>query len=171
MLWTRQALEILYSFKDVESFAKIAPCLMNRVVDRHNRFALFSHFPHGQRTLLSKVFSRMGKAYNFNYWNPNGHYELNLGNEVERDIAVTLFILNKEVFKRIAAGEKADRSQMGNKSCFRNEKYNSKLFIMNNDWQVPRSGAFEFDFLMMIDVPDSKMALPDDQLAKLLEWF
>jgi len=47
MLWARQALEILYSFKDVESFAKIAPCLMNRVVDRHNRFALFSHFPTG----------------------------------------------------------------------------------------------------------------------------
>ena len=84
---------------------------------------------------------------------------------------MTLFILNKEVFKRITAGEKADRSQMGNKSCFRNEKYNSKLFIMNNDWQVPQSGTFEFDFLMMIDVPDPKMALPDDQLAKLIEWF
>jgi hypothetical protein len=42
---------------------------------------------------------------------------------------------------------------------------------MNNDWQVPRSGTFEFDFLMMIDVPDPKMALPEDQLVKLLEWF
>ncbi len=42
---------------------------------------------------------------------------------------------------------------------------------MNNEWQVPQSGTFEFDFLMMIDVPDAKMALPDDQLAKLIEWF
>ncbi len=76
----------------------------------------------------------MGRAFNFSYWNPNGHYELNLANEIERDIAVSLFIMNKEVAKRIAAGEKADRSQMGNKSCFRNEKYNTKLFIMSNDW-------------------------------------
>jgi hypothetical protein len=52
----------------------------------------------------------MGRAYNFNYWNPNGHYELNLANEVERDVAVTLFIMNKEMGKRIAAGERADRS-------------------------------------------------------------
>lgn len=81
MLWTRQALEILYSFKNVDSFAKIAPFLMNRVADRHNRFALFSHFPKGQRNLLSRVSSKMGKnAFMFNYWNPNGHYELNLAN-------------------------------------------------------------------------------------------
>ena len=86
-------------------------------------------------------------------------------------MAVTLFIMNKEVGKRIAAGEKADRSQMGNKSCFRNEKYNSKLFVMNNEWQVPHNGSFEFDFMMIIDVPDVKSTLADDQLVKLLEWF
>lgn len=79
--------------------------------------------------------------------------------------------MNKEVFKRMAAGEKADRSQMGNKSCFRNEKYNSKLFIMNNEWQVPHNGTFEFDFMMIIDVPDPNSVMPDDQVVKLLEWF
>jgi len=26
----------------------------------------------------------MGNAFNFNFWNPNGHYELNLANQVER---------------------------------------------------------------------------------------
>jgi len=122
--------------------------------------------------LLSKVSSKMGRdAFHFSYWSPNGHYELNLANQIERDVAVTLFIMNKEVFKRIAAGEKADRSQMGNKSCFRNEKYNSKLFIMNNEWQVPHNGTLEFDFMMIIDVPDPSTVVPDDQLVKLLEWF
>ena len=104
----------------------------------------------------------MGRAYNFNYWNPNGHYELNLANEVERDIAVTLFIMNKEMSKRVAAGERADRSQMGNKSCFRNEKYNSKLFIIQNDWQIPRSGVFEFDYMQLMDVSPPTDVLPDD---------
>jgi hypothetical protein len=49
-------------------------------------------------------------AYCFNYWNPNGHYELNLANPIERDIAVTLFVWNKESSKHILAGERADRS-------------------------------------------------------------
>lgn len=38
----------------------------------------------------------MGEAFNFSYWNPTGSYRLNLGNLVERDIAVTLIVLSKE---------------------------------------------------------------------------
>ena len=111
MLWTRQAFEILYSFKNLEALAKIAPFLMNRVVDRHNRFALVSHFPKAQRNLLSKLSNKMSRqAFSFCYFNPNGHYELNLANQAERDVAVSLIVLNKEASKRIAAGEKADRS-------------------------------------------------------------
>jgi len=52
----------------------------------------------------------MGKAYGFSYFNPNGRYELNLANQVERDVAVTLIVLNKEASKKILAGERADRS-------------------------------------------------------------
>ena len=162
MLWARQAVDLMYSFKNIEIFAKIAPFLMNKIADRHNRFAMVSNFPKSQRTLLTKVAQKMGRAYNFNYWNPNGHYELNLANEVERDVAATLFIMNKEMGKRIAAGERADRSQMGNKSCFRNEKFNTKLFIMQKDWQIPHSGVFEFDYMQLMDVPPTTDVLPDD---------
>jgi hypothetical protein len=45
MLWAKQAIEIMYSFKNIETFAKMAPLLMNRIADRHNRFAMVSHFP------------------------------------------------------------------------------------------------------------------------------
>ena len=56
MLWTRQAIEIVYSFRNVEGMAQIAPLLMNRLVDRHNRFALVSHFQKAQqKLLLSKI--------------------------------------------------------------------------------------------------------------------
>jgi hypothetical protein len=52
----------------------------------------------------------MGQAYSFSFWNPNSHYELNLANPVERDIVVSLILINKEISKRIVSGELADRS-------------------------------------------------------------
>lgn len=139
MMWAKQAQELVYAFKNLEQFANIAPFIMNRVVDRHNRFSLVSHFATSQRSLLSKISQKMGRAFSFNYWNPNGRYELNLANQVERDLAVTLIILNKDAFKRMSPGEtmKADRSQMGNKSCFRNEKFNTKAFTWTPDWVLP----------------------------------
>jgi len=75
---------------------------------------------------------------------------------------VTLIVLNKESMKRIAGGEKADRSQMGNKSSFRNEKFNTKAFIITGDWQLPKNGLFEFDFMHLLDVADPTMTIPDD---------
>lgn len=165
VLWARQALEILYSFKNLESLAKMAPLLMNRIIDRHNRFALVSHVPKVQRTLMSKIFQKMGNAFGFNYWNPNGHYELNLANPVERDVAVTLIVMNKEGMRRMTAGENSDRSQYGNKSCFRNEKFNTKEFKIDADWQLPTNGVFEFDFMCLLDVPDIANLMPDDQIA------
>lgn len=111
---------------------------------------------------MSKVAQKMGSAFMFNYWNANGHYELNLANPVEREVAVTLIVVNKEAGKRIAAGESADRSQMGNKSCFRNERFNSKNFIMSDSWSLPNTGIFEFDFMYLLDVPNPEMAMPED---------
>ena len=52
----------------------------------------------------------MGQAYYFSFWNPNGHYELNLANSIEREIGISLLVINREAYKRIAAGERADRS-------------------------------------------------------------
>jgi predicted nucleic acid-binding Zn-ribbon protein len=46
----------------------------------------------------------MGQAFYFNFWNPSGHYELNLSNLIEREIAITLLVLNKEAGKKIASG-------------------------------------------------------------------
>lgn len=52
----------------------------------------------------------MGPAYYFNFWNPNGHYELNLANPIEREIAISLIVINKEANKLMTNGERADRS-------------------------------------------------------------
>ena len=50
----------------------------------------------------------MNQAFLFNFWNPIGHYELNLINPVERDIIITLIVINKEGIKKTS--DKADRS-------------------------------------------------------------
>ena len=137
MIWAKQAYEIMFTFKNQEIFVKLLPFLLNRIVDRHNRFLLVSHFLNYQSTLLTKVYKRMSQAFQFSFWNPNCHYCLNLQNQVEREIAMTLIVMNKEASKKVASGEKPDRSQMGNKSCFRNEKFNSQIFVMSNEWILP----------------------------------
>ena len=52
----------------------------------------------------------MGHAFYFSFWNPNGHFEINLANHIEREIAISLIVINKEAYKKVAAGERADRS-------------------------------------------------------------
>ena len=110
MVWTVQAHEILFMFKNIEQFSNIVPYLLNRIYDRHNRFYLVSHFPNIAKRLLSKISAKMGDAFFFSFWNPTGHYTLNLANNIERDIAMTLIVLNKEVNKFIVGGTLADRS-------------------------------------------------------------
>ena len=87
------------------------------------------------------ICKKMGQAYFFSFWNPTGHYSLNLANKIERDIALTILVLNKEVGKKIAAGQKVDRSKYGNKSCFRNETFNGMTIIIDGDWVLPESGV------------------------------
>ena len=52
----------------------------------------------------------MGQSFFFNFWTPTGNYKLNLANILEREILVVLIVLNKEVNKKILAGQLADRS-------------------------------------------------------------
>lgn len=40
MIWSKQGLEILHVFRNIENFAEVVPFLINRIADRHNRFSL-----------------------------------------------------------------------------------------------------------------------------------
>ena len=84
--------------------------------------------------MLSRIYKKMGPAMNFNFWNPTGHYNLNLGIQEQREIAKIILILNKQVFNLITAGELKDRSQTGNKSYLRNEKLSGGLFQWTPDF-------------------------------------
>lgn len=49
VVWTSQANELLYAYKNQELFCKVVPHLLSRTVDRHNRFNLIQHFGYMQR--------------------------------------------------------------------------------------------------------------------------
>ena len=53
--------------------------LMARVKDWHNRFILVEHFKSSAARILTTIKKQMGQAFTFNFFNPNGHYRLNLG--------------------------------------------------------------------------------------------
>jgi hypothetical protein len=78
---------------------------------------------------------------------------LNLSNQIEREIAITILVLNKEAGKKVASGLAADRSKLGNKSCFRNEKHNGMNIVIDSEYHLPESGVLEFDFVYLIDKP------------------
>eukprot|EP00347_Sterkiella_histriomuscorum_P017989 403347211 len=171
MIWSSQANELLYAVKNQEVFCRVAPYLMNRAVDRHNRFSIVNHFGYMQKQIFSQLYNKMGHAFYFSFWNPNGHYEINLANHIEREIAVSLIVINKEAYKKVAAGERADRSQMGNKSCFRNEKINGQTIIYNFEWQLPSQGILEFDFVYLQTIPLPDDITPQEKVDQLIEWF
>mmetsp|Transcript_10761 Transcript_10761/g.8031 ORF Transcript_10761/g.8031 Transcript_10761/m.8031 type:complete len:214 (-) Transcript_10761:276-917(-) len=171
MLWAEQAQEILYLFKNIEQFVAIFPYLLNRIEDRHNRFSLFSHFPGSQERIVNKVALRMGDAFGFCFWNPTGHYSLNLAHDVERDIAVTLILKNKEIYKLVTAGGKADRSKRGNKSCFRNETMNGMPIAIEQDWNLPTNGVLAFDFVDLHERQPKQAVISMKEMYSLLSWF
>jgi hypothetical protein len=62
-------------------------------------------------------------------------------------------VMNKKVVAMVKAKEIVDRSQMGNQSCFRNERINGYKFEMSPTWKLPSTGTFEFDYVNMADRP------------------
>ena len=63
---------------DEATFTRMAKTLMGRVKDRHNRFLLVDHFRESQGRVLTSIKSQLGQALSFNFFNPSGHYRLNL---------------------------------------------------------------------------------------------
>ena len=82
-------------FTDVDQYERVVCSVMPKIQDRHNRFQLVSAHKDIGCIMLSKLHKRLGQAMNFNFWNPSGHYNLNLGVPEQREVAKILLILNK----------------------------------------------------------------------------
>ena len=151
--------------------------LFNRIVNRHFRKDLLQSLHNVEAK--SSVKEYLGEAYNFNYYNPTGHYKLRLSNKAEREVALTLLMLNRKYSQLVKEGILSDRSKLGNKSCFRNEflifksfnPYTTPSMISNdidtdsgesknrtpiNIWDgfiLPKYGILEWDFIYLVDPP------------------
>jgi len=116
------------------------------------------------------MMEQMGQMYDFSFFNPSGHYNLNLGKPFQRELAQLLVVMNKENFDAIVAGTRADRSKDGNKSCFRNEIYNTVKFLWDPLWTLPKDGRLEFDFNFFNNRPLSNKDETKD-FHKVIDWF
>lgn len=52
--------------------------ILPKIKDQHNRFKVIEHFKGNAQTILSGMYKTLGQAMFFNFWNPSGHYDLNL---------------------------------------------------------------------------------------------
>lgn len=70
-------------------------------------------------------------------------------------------------------GEAYDRSQWGNKSCFRNETINKGSFKWSPAFVLPANGNFEFDFVYMPPSRGLKESdqMDEDQFSLFKDWF
>jgi len=146
--------------------------MLPKIRDRHNRYKLIEHFKWEMQTMLSRVHSYMGQAMNFNFWNPTGHYILNMAVPEQREVANVLLLLNKQFFNRVKANELKDRSHKGNASCLRNEKVSGGAIVWTPDYVLPYIGNFECDFIYMNPGAMKKENVTGDQeIVSLLGWF
>jgi hypothetical protein len=88
----------------------MSPVVFNAIADRHNRFAMFQLWPENAAANISKCTKELGDAFNFTFFNPTGHYVLNLNQPQQREVAKCLLLLNKINFDRVTKGELKDRS-------------------------------------------------------------
>lgn len=58
----------------------------------------------------------LGEAYKFTYFNPTGHYRLKLSNSSDREVAMTLLMLNRKYKLLVNQGVVTDHSKVGNQS-------------------------------------------------------
>lgn len=106
----------------------------------------------------------LGNAYSFNYFNPTGHYKLKLSNNADRDVALTLLMFNRKYKLLVDQGVVTDRSRMGNRSCFRNEKTNGVPFVYDEEYVLPEHGYFECDFVYLLNPPHKEEGTTEEKL-------
>ncbi len=138
-----QSNEILSFFTEESLRNEAVNLLFTRIKDRHNRVTLLG------LNKLKQYQKKLGNAFSFSPLNPSGHYCLNLADPIQLEVTKCLLYINKCHYERITKGDSIDKSQLGNKSCFRNEKINKGEFKWSPSFVPPEQGTFEFDFVCL----------------------
>ncbi|KAG2780097.1 hypothetical protein PC116_g16743 [Phytophthora cactorum] len=124
----------------------------------------------------SHVEQKVGKWISFNVNNPIGRYQLNMANSIDRRILMRLLEVNKTERKLRQQLKLMDTSQYGLQvqplqGGFRNMRLNRLPIVMGNNWQFPRLGILEFDFVMTRRPYAICTALNDGAFEQFLKEF
>ncbi|GMF27425.1 unnamed protein product [Phytophthora fragariaefolia] len=124
----------------------------------------------------SYVEHKVGKWISFNMNNPSGRYQLNMANSIDRRILMRILEVNKIERKIRQQLKLMDTSQYGLlaqplQGGFRNMRLNHLPFVMGSNWQFPRLGVLEFDFIMTRRPYSICTALNDSAFEQFLKEF
>ena len=156
-----QAREILKTINEEDKvYAWVT--LFNRIVNRHLRNDLIQLLPTYDAKLIAM--HQLSSAFSFTYYNPTGHYKLKLSNPVEREVALTLLMFNRKFKILVDQGDVTDRSKMGNRSWFRNEKLSGVSFTYDENFVLPAFGTFECDFIYLLNPPHKDEQTSEEKL-------
>ncbi|KAE9249775.1 hypothetical protein PF002_g5130 [Phytophthora fragariae] len=124
----------------------------------------------------SHVEHKVGKWISFNVNNPSGRYQLNMANSIDRRILMRILEVNKVERKMRQQLKLMDTSQYGLvaqplQGGFRNMRLNHLPIMMGANWQFPRLGILEFDFVMTRRPYTICTALNDSAFEQFLKEF
>ena len=143
---SKQLIKILKKIKEQDERREIMDVLIPRLTDPENKLKLLLTVL-GERH-IDKLEDEMGCLFHFTPQNPTGHYELNLDIENDRKLMRQLIEINNDD-KRWAMERsgREDVSRDGDWEHFRNGVYKSKPIKLHAEWEVPREGVLEFDYV------------------------
>lgn len=157
-----------------ESFASILP----QIAYPSDARLLLSSITNDDRVKIAQISRAVGALYKPIFLGINGHYELNLSRELDRNCLTRLFEANMNMKAARAPrssfmfgyGKVGDTSQAANWSYFRNGVYKGKgVDIKVEDFTpVPQSGIIEFDFVGALRPEVGDLVLSDERVVKVL---
>lgn len=126
---------------------------------------------------VARLKREIGQAYRVIMGQPDGFFNLDLSNEMDRfclnrllEISMTTAHFRSNKRNLFGYGRLGDTSQHGNFTCFRNELFNKKSVIINTDFAspLPKHGKLEFDFCAQKRYKADNFALSDVRFTNLL---
>ena len=164
---------------DGKDSTKILKMVLPQVDSFEDAQAVVKSITNGDRTALMKLKRELGGSLRPVLGAPNGYYELDLSNDMDRfcftrlmEISSTNGALRKERNAFFPGTQIGDLSQKRNWSCFRNEYYNGQPIELDKSFSqpLPHAGHLSFDFISgsFIRPKPDDMALTDARVIKVL---
>ena len=164
---------------DGKDATKILKIVLPQVETFEDAQAVVKSITNGDRSALMKLKRELGGSLRPVLGAPNGYYELDLSNEMDRfcftrlmEISSTNAAIRKERNAFFPNTQIGDLSQKRNWSCFRNEYFNGEPIELNKSFSqpLPHTGHLSFDFISgsFIRPKPDDMALTDARVVKVL---